>query len=414
MPASDSAASRSADPANTTPPKRTWKRRLLLLSIGLGIGLLVAEVTLRLLPLRFRPAVAYEPDVHCGARLRPNQSGWQYKEGNCRVFVNSRGLRDREHTVNKPAGVYRIAVLGDSYAEAAQVDQTETFWAVLEEQLQQCLPAGYQGIEVINFGVSGYGTAQELQMLRHYVHEYEPDLVLLAFLSANDIRNNSRALEPAKSRPFFILEDDQLVLDNSFVDDPVFQRFQNSLWVKTKDWLIFNFELCGLVYHLRHSRQDAAVQQHQELVERGLSAQVYAPPVDSDWQAAWAVTGRMIEQMHHEVRERQAAFVVMSVTSAIVVNPDPKPRETLCKELGIDDLFYPDRWIEQLGQDRGFPVVLLSEKMQQAAVAKDIYFHGFTNTKLGTGHWNQAGHAFAGKQAATIICEQVFSTLPKH
>jgi hypothetical protein len=45
-------------------------------------------------------------------------------------------------------------------------------------------------VEVLNLGVSGYGTADELVLLRAYGAELEPDLVLLCFSLLNDVRNN--------------------------------------------------------------------------------------------------------------------------------------------------------------------------------------------------------------------------------
>ncbi|HVT18767.1 MAG TPA: hypothetical protein VHQ90_21610 [Thermoanaerobaculia bacterium] len=53
--------------------------------------------------------------------------------------------------------------------------------------------------------MAGYGTAQELLTLRHEVWRYAPDLVLLAFYTGNDVRNNERRLEQDPSRPYFIL-----------------------------------------------------------------------------------------------------------------------------------------------------------------------------------------------------------------
>src|SRR5438445_13415775 len=74
-----------------------------------------------------------------------------------------------------------------------------------------------QPFEIINFGVSGYGTAQELQILRHRVWAYSPDMILLAFLTGNDIRNNSRALERDDRIPYFVHQGKDLVLDDRFL-----------------------------------------------------------------------------------------------------------------------------------------------------------------------------------------------------
>lgn len=400
------ADSHSESSQTAAPRKRSrWKLRLLLVLCGLCVGTIAAELALRFLRLGQTP-IGYQFDEYSGARLMPNQKVWQQREGRALVTTNSQGFRDREHSFEKPAGTFRIAVLGDSYAEALQVDLQDTFWSIMQEELKSCLPDEFQNIEVLNFGVSGYGTAQELQMLRHEVWQYEPDLVLLAFLSANDIRNNSPDLEPTRQRPFFTLEDDRLVLDDSFLQDPVTLRFENSKWLQFKDWLIRHFEICALIYRWRHQGEEQEILKEQYQIEQGLSGNIYMdPPPDEVWSEAWNITERLIEQMHREVSEREVPFVVLSVTSGVVVNPESKPREDLCRELGVDDLFHPDRWLERVGRENGFPVVLLSEKMQKEAEKSGAYYHGFANTRLGTGHWNAEGHRFAGEQVSDLICE---------
>lgn len=393
---------------DTLDRKIRLRRRFLviLLLMGCSLGLLTAEIGLRLLAISYRPAVSYIPDPYCGARLKPSSRGVQQKEGRAFIKINSHGMRDVEHSHAKPDGTFRIAVLGDSYAEAAQVDLHETFWSVMQQELQSCMPGGFQKIEVLNFGVAGYGTAQELQMLRHYVWPFEPDMILLAFFPGNDIRNNSRDLEPDQGRPFFFLEEGQLVLDDSFLQDPVRKRFQESSWIKTKDWLIRHSELIAFYHYARHLRHRSQEEARNQEVERGLSDAIYHPPQNEVWQAAWDVTGKLIAQMHREVQERQIPFVVVSVTSPIVVNPEEEPRRQLCARLGVQDLLYPDRWIARLAEEQGFPLVLLSESMQIEAVDSGVYYHGFPNTRLGSGHWNAAGHEFAGKKIAETICRE--------
>lgn len=109
---------------------------------------------------------------------------------------------------------------------AGQVPLEATFWAHLERELNACRPFGQKRVEVINFGVSGYGTAQQLLTLRHRAGDYSPDMVLLASFPGNDVRNNSRALEPEKLRPFFVIRDGQLVLDDSFLVDPAYRTIK--------------------------------------------------------------------------------------------------------------------------------------------------------------------------------------------
>jgi len=118
------------------------------------------------------------------------------EEGSACIRINRYGVRQGDRAPAKPPGTFRVAVLGDSFIEAFQVSDEQTFCAQLERRLQDCSALTDRRVEVLNFGVSGYGTAQQLLMLRHYVWQYQPDVVVLAFFPGNDLRNNSAELEP--------------------------------------------------------------------------------------------------------------------------------------------------------------------------------------------------------------------------
>src|SRR5919109_254583 len=120
---------------------------LFLVLLGAVLGLLLAEVTLRI--ISFSKPIPIVPDLTLGFVQRPSLNFHYTAEGNAIVSTNSFGHRDREHDLKKPEGVFRIAVLGDSYAQAWQVNQNETFWAVLENRLNQCNAFGKK-IEVLN------------------------------------------------------------------------------------------------------------------------------------------------------------------------------------------------------------------------------------------------------------------------
>jgi hypothetical protein len=68
-------------------------------------------------------------------------------------------------------------------------------------------------------------------------------------------------------------------------------------------------------------------------------------------------------------------------------------------------LFYPDKRIKDLGNKEKFAVLNLAEKMQKYAYVRKIFFHGFQNTVMGEGHWNEKGHDFASKEISKTICE---------
>jgi len=385
----------------------------LLVLAGAAIALALGELALR--AVGFSYAAFYTPDALEGARLRPLAAGWQRAEGEAYVQINSQGLRDREHPVEKPAGVYRIAVLGDSYAEAIQMPIEQAFWSLLPRQLESCGFAAGRRIEAINFGVSGYGTAQELLTLRHRAWQYSPDLVLLAFFPGNDVRNNSKALETQLDRPFFVLRTGGLELDESFRKST---RFQESLrrvehFTALRDLRLY--ELTRKVRAaadngwLRHNAPIAAAiaegkSNVTSLNEPGLDENVLRPPPDAAWREAWEVTDRLLVLMHEEVRARGAQFLLSVLSTPAAVYPDPDVRNRYTKVLGINDLFYPETRLLQLARDNGIDAVGLGAPMQRHADATGGYLHGFSNTKPGFGHWNEAGHALAASLIARHLC----------
>ena len=79
--------------------------------------------------------------------------------------------------------------------------------------------------------------------------------------------------------------------------------------------------------------------------EAGTDIQVYRPPADDNWRAAWDVTERLIAKMNSEVRDHGAKFAVIIASNGVQVLPDKKIREDFAKKLGVDDLYYPNRRI---------------------------------------------------------------------
>jgi hypothetical protein len=385
----------------------------LLVLGGLVFGLALGELFLR--AIGFSYPNTYLPDDYTGARLRPGVEGWNRSEGEAYIRINGDGLRDREHSKAKPPDMVRIAVLGDSFAEAVQVPADRTFWAVLEHELNACRVFAPKRAEVINFGVSGYGTAQELLTLRHRAWDYSPDMVLLAFFPGNDVRNNSKALEPEKLRPFFMIKDGQLVLDDSFLADPAYHRIKR---LAEQRRALMGFRIYQLLRKARAGKfrlQDSTPlalafvkggPAAPGISEPGLDEDVLREPGDAVWQEAWTITERLMVAMHEETTARRARFLTVVLTNGVNVYPDESLRRRYAASLGVPDLFYPERRIRRLGEENGFEVLTLAPEMQRRADATRTYFHGFPNIQLGFGHWNAAGHEAAGKLIARYLCRK--------
>ncbi len=96
------------------------------------------------------------------------------------LTVNHQGMRDRDYPLAKPAGTYRIALLGPSHVMGSGVADGETFADFLEERLNRLPdPGANTRYEVLNFGVAGYSLLQQLSLLEERAVTFEPDAVFI-------------------------------------------------------------------------------------------------------------------------------------------------------------------------------------------------------------------------------------------
>jgi len=147
--------------------------------------------------------------------------GWLYQPGlrtwytspefHSRVEINSKGFHDREHAYAKPPGVVRILTLGDSFTAAIEVPLEDSFSRLLEKRLNELAPP--TRFEVVNLGVGGYSTVNEMLMYREEGAKYRPDLVMV-FFNDGDIRDNFHLTVDSvvPGAPYFELVDGRLVL----------------------------------------------------------------------------------------------------------------------------------------------------------------------------------------------------------
>jgi hypothetical protein len=368
------------------------------------LAVLLAEVALRLGGVSNVVFDAYDDER--GIALQPGTSGWYDKEGRAWVEINSFGYRDEEHPLAKPPGVFRVAVLGDSFTEARQVALEDTFLSVAERISNEGRDTG-PAIEFLSFGVGGYGTGQELITLRRHALSFDPDLVLLAFTVGNDISDNSRRLSRDPFRPFFALQGGELVVDASFRE-----WNRTTLRRRLLLWGVHHSKILELVNAARRAQwaaeereqataadADAALGEGEEV---GVFSPTYGPPPDETWEQAWLVTEALLARIHAEAEAAGVRFALVTLTNSVHVHPDPEQRAHFARSLEVDDLYYPERRLSALGARAGFEVITLAEPLLERvqAAPEPLWLHGFENTRLGKGHWNENGHRMAGEVLA--------------
>jgi lysophospholipase L1-like esterase len=123
-------------------------------------------------------------DQRLGWRGTPNyryQGQEQNPDGSFYSLVvskNSMGFRAfGALSTSKP----KVFVLGDSFTEALQVSDNETYYAILGKVLD---------CEIFATGSSGYGSLQEYMLLDQFIDQIHPDLILWQFCY-NDFMDNS-------------------------------------------------------------------------------------------------------------------------------------------------------------------------------------------------------------------------------
>lgn len=158
--------------------------KLLLLLGSLLVGLLLAEAMVRLFVAepeisqvargRYRlsadPKIGYEPIPNMGPIAGSKLQNYDYSHSS-----NSLGFRDVEHETSILASVKRVIIIGDSVTAGTGVLNLDKIFARLVDK------ALGNTVDVMNFGVTGYNTEQEVETLRVKGLKFTPDVVVVAF-----------------------------------------------------------------------------------------------------------------------------------------------------------------------------------------------------------------------------------------
>lgn len=140
--------------------------------------------------------------------------GWSIKpNGSAPLFrANSKGFRaNREYTLTPPERVLRISTFGDSFTHGDDVKNDDTY--------QEIMMSTHANLEVLNFGVGGFGLDQGFLRYQEEGLAYNARIVLIGFMSENIYRNVS-VFRPfytpgtglPLAKPRYVIENGKLVL----------------------------------------------------------------------------------------------------------------------------------------------------------------------------------------------------------
>jgi lysophospholipase L1-like esterase len=183
-----------------------------MLLFGLGLGLLCAEVVVKVIDVKTAAArrVATQrisrmsDDPVIRFELIPNVEA-QTPGQTTTVRVNNLGFRGKDISPEKPAGTFRIAVIGDSIAFGRPYADEAIFPALLEDMLNEAMPE--RRFEVVNAALSGRDTWEEAAVLERQVLPLDPDVVILQICLNDHVRLpkpvNNRQVGMFGERPWY-------------------------------------------------------------------------------------------------------------------------------------------------------------------------------------------------------------------
>ena len=335
---------------------------LSLIIISTFFALFLSETALRFMgfnPMYVSPERDrfWKYDSLLGWAHQPGQEGiFETPQFRTVVRINENGLRDREHLYERQNNIERILVLGDSFAWGYGVEESERFSQLLEEEL---------GVEVINAGVSGYSTDQELLWYRNEGIKYETDLVILV-LAGNDVGDNDLQLvNHIYYKPKFVIEEGQLVPIGYPVPKTSPQgRFIYSLSQRSAlaYFLVQRyFDLLSLYGKIKANLD------HANSPVSGINAE----------REPFKLTIALIGEMRNIAESRKAKFMIVTT----------------------------DRWWNHPSGEtyKDFVTTMSSEGFLVLDVESMPGFDPEEMLIPNDGHWNQSGHEFVAEKIAALI-----------
>lgn len=320
--------------------------------------------------------------------------GWvKTEEFTTFLEFNPMGLRDPRQSYAKPPGTFRVLLLGDSFVEAVQVAAEHT----AAVQLERLLNADGRGpAEVINAGVGGYGTGQELLLLEQEGAKYQPDVVVLVFYTGNDVANNNYRLELVRGDLSLATKaywdaDEQGRLTR--MDPPPFVPASGPLaWLRARS-VFYNVVETGVVtkYSLRSPRDPVDAVEELRQPVRG----IYDTQPDGEWLRAWRTTEALLALVRDRTREMGVPLVLVCAPELRAIDPELWRREAASTRASSGRLQpdAPNRRLEEIAARLDVPYVDLLPALKEGAGREPVYYE---NDR----HWSAAGHRVVAQEIA--------------
>jgi len=399
-------------------PDARWETSLTRLrSLALNVALALASLTVCLLGLegsaRLLARHARAELAESGPPIARHHPRWGWEkvpgvakrirreEYDIEIAMNSRGLRGPERDYQKPEGVGRILLLGDSFTQGYYVEEEDSARARLEGALAARACGQW---EVLNGGTPGYSTDQELLYYEDELARYGADVVVL-MLYYNDLFFNVQHVGTrGLNKPVFQPVDGELELTNVPVPEPRRERTPVPRPIPT-----WRGSAALEMLSARTGRSSPRL--HRLLARLGLVSPLSLDPPRELWpfcalgseeeaavEEMWERTDLILQALNRAVKERGGELVLVYVPAIFEI--DESAWEYLNDRYHPARSFFRNRVadrVRRLSRAQGVRVVDPRAAMRGAASSgRAPYFRW-------DGHWNEVGNEVVALQLADAL-----------
>jgi hypothetical protein len=354
-------------------------RKLLLLSLPvLAVSIACLEFGLfRYVVVVDNVPLATYDHAHQLLKYWPGQTGVRYPDRDRRhpvtYSINDDGWNSA-HQAYAPdrKSRRRVAVIGDSFVEAFQVNPAQSVSARLESVL------GPAGFEVYSFGISGAPLSQYLHMARYVARAFHPDAIVVVIVH-NDFIESYREKPERFSASFLRLQLGQTVRE---VPPLPYERRPIAQWA-----LAHSATLRLGFYAWRVMAETAAVRPPPGSAAARFEANIDVTELDQEEPRIERATHYLFgqfAQLEHSANVR-VLFAMDGPREALYAGKDPRTLE----------VYRLNRLARAAAERAGLPFVDLTEAFIEDYARNRRRFEFATDN-----HWNAEAHDLAAREIA--------------
>lgn len=320
------------------------------------------------------------------------------------VEYNSLGFRGPEISYDKPADVYRVMLVGDSFIEAREVNYEDTVYAQLSDLLAHAHTPDGKQIEVFGVGATGWGTLQAYLYYQHEGHRFAPDLIIHVFI-INDVADNHPQQFYTGRGIDFAFEGDQvrLIRDGRAPEEASSSPAQR--WLDALPQGIQQTRTAALLRRLLNPPREVVTLAGNLGNAHPQNYIFVREPQIEGYPEGWRRTQRAYEIWAQAARANDAQLMVVAVDISVERITEISTYYPNEQQNWVWDVDLPYTRLREILAPLGVELVLTRQRY--ADYARSVGQRPFEALFYqGDGHWNPAGHRVTAELIADALAAQ--------